>query len=187
VVEGSLASYAGFFASTPPTSESAFGVFWPCLVAADAVEHAVVLPDGTRVVIEPSPSTSSAGAAADPHVVTARDWGETVRAPLGAVCGGRSGDKGGNANVGLWTESDDAYQWLAEFLTDAQVRALVPEASELEIRRYRLPNLRAVNLVFVGILGEGVGSSTRPDPQAKGLAEYVRSRLVDVPAQLLGQ
>jgi len=109
-----------------------------------------------------------------------------VRRPLGTVCGGRSGDKGGNANVGLWTATDEAYDWLADFLTDAQVRMLVPEAAALAIRRYRLRNLRAVNLVFVGILGEGVASSTRPDPQAKGLAEYVRSRVVDVPRVLFG-
>jgi len=158
-------------------------------VPTDAVEHAVLLPDGTRVLIEPLATES---ASVDPVAVPvdgsgSRAWGETVRAPLGSVCGGRSGDKGGNANVGLWTATDDAYDWLAAFLTDAQVRALVPEAVELVIERYRLPNLRAVNLVFVGILGEGVASSTRPDPQAKGLAEYVRSRVVDVPRVLLGR
>jgi hypothetical protein len=189
VVELSLASYAGFFTSTPPSSESAFGIYWPCVVPTDAVEHAVLLPDGTRVLIEPLATES---ASVDPVAVPvdgsgSRAWDETVRAPLGSVCGGRSGDKGGNANVGLWTATDDAYDWLAAFLTDAQVRALVPEAVELVIERYRLPNLRAVNLVFVGILGEGVASSTRPDPQAKGLAEYVRSRVVDVPRVLLGR
>jgi Acyclic terpene utilisation family protein AtuA len=189
VVELSLASYAGFFTSSPPTGESAFGIYWPCLVPADVVEHAVVLPDGSRVVIEPLAIVSAGVAPVTVPVLSAttRSWGETTRAPLGAVCGGRSGDKGGNANVGLWTATDEAYEWLAEFLTDSQVRALVPEADDLEIRRFLLPNLRAVNLVFVGILGEGVASSTRPDPQAKGLAEYVRSRIVDVPAQLLGQ
>ena len=186
VVELSLASYAGFFTSTPPTSESAFGIYWPCLVPVDAVEHAVVLPDGSRVVIEP-PSGAGEPVGPTDAVAPPRDWGETVPAPLGAVCGGRSGDKGGNANVGLWTTTDDAYQWLAEFLTDTQVRALVPEAAGLELRRYPLPNLRAVNLVFVGILGEGVASSTRPDPQAKGLAEYVRSRVVDVPRALVAR
>jgi hypothetical protein len=185
VVELSLASYAGFFTSTPPTGESAFGIYWPCLVPADAVEHAVVLPDGTRVVIPPSPNEGGEPAPADPGGVTPRAWGETRRAPLGSVCGGRSGDKGGNANVGLWTATDDAYAWLSEYLTDARVRALVPEAADLELRQYRLPSLRAVNLVFVGILGAGVASSTRPDPQAKGLAEYVRSRMVDVPVALL--
>jgi hypothetical protein len=186
VVELSLASYAGFFTSTPPTSESAFGVYWPTLVPADAVEHAVVLPDGTCEVIAPAPNTTGdAGPGVDRGEAAPVDWGETVRAALGAVCGGRSGDKGGNANVGLWTATDDAYAWLSEYLTDGRVRALVPEAADLEVRQYRLPNLRAVNLVFVGILGEGVASSTRPDPQAKGLAEYVRSRVVDVPRVLL--
>jgi hypothetical protein len=48
-----------------------------------------------------------------------------------------------------------------------------------------LPNLRAVNVVVHGLLGDGVASSTRPDPQAKGLGGYLRSRLVDVPAALL--
>jgi hypothetical protein len=51
---------------------------------------------------------------------------------------------------------------------------------------FELPNLRAVNVVVYGILGEGVASSTRPDPQAKGLGEYLRSRVVEVPEGLLG-
>jgi len=48
-----------------------------------------------------------------------------------------------------------------------------------------LPNLRALNFVIVGLLGAGVAASTRPDPQAKGLGEYLRSRFVDVPVSLL--
>jgi hypothetical protein len=40
--------------------------------------------------------------------------------------------------------------------------------------------------VVHGILGAGVASSTRPDPQAKGLGEYLRSRVVEVPRELLG-
>ncbi len=108
-----------------------------------------------------------------------------MRVPLGTVCGARSGDKGGNANVGLWTWRDDTYAWLCEHLTPDRVRTLVPEATDLVVDRYDLPNLLALNLVFVGILGEGVASSTRPDPQAKGLGEYLRSRLVDIPVALV--
>jgi hypothetical protein len=48
-----------------------------------------------------------------------------------------------------------------------------------------MPNLRAVNFVVVGLLGDGVASSTRPDPQAKGLGEYLRSRHVDLPSELV--
>ena len=107
------------------------------------------------------------------------------RVPLGTLVGARSGDKGGNANVGLWARSDVAYRWLATELTVARVRELLPEAASLPVDRYELPNIRSLNFVVHGLLGEGVASSTRPDPQAKSLGEYVRSRLVDVPERLL--
>ena len=38
--------------------------------------------------------------------------GPTRALPLGTICGARSGDKGGNANVGLWVRSPQAYAWL---------------------------------------------------------------------------
>jgi hypothetical protein len=111
--------------------------------------------------------------------------GPTRRLPLGTIVGARSGDKGGNANVGLWARSDRGWAWLDEYLTFDEFRTLLPEAVDLEIRRHRFPNLRALNFVVVGLLGEGVASSTRPDPQAKGLGEYLRSRLVDIPVDLV--
>jgi hypothetical protein len=108
-----------------------------------------------------------------------------VRAPLGGVVGARSGDKGGNANVGLWARTDAAYRWLTEALTPETFLELLPEARGRPVHRYELPNLRALNFVVVGLLGEGVASSVRPDPQAKGLGEYVRSRFMDIPTTLL--
>ena len=36
-----------------------------------------------------------------------------------------------------------------------------------------------------GLLGEGVAASTRLDPQAKSLSEWLRVRVVDIPAELL--
>ncbi|MEX1007169.1 MAG: acyclic terpene utilization AtuA family protein [Acidimicrobiia bacterium] len=186
VTELALASYAGFFTTTPPGPESEFGVYWPTLVPVHAVEHTVVLPDGTRVVIDPPPPPvlASAGRALCDSVTPKRFVGTTDRVPLGAVCGARSGDKGGNANVGLWARTDGAYEWLHAYLTVDRFRSLVPEAAALAIERYELPNLRALNFVVKGLLGEGVASSVRYDPQAKGLGEYVRSRLVDVPIGL---
>ena len=110
---------------------------------------------------------------------------ETVRLPLGTLIGARSGDKGGNANVGLWARSDEAWSWLDGELGLERFRQLLPEADGLTVQRHAFPKLRAVNFVVVGLLGEGVASSTRPDPQAKGLGEYLRSRLVDVPVHLV--
>jgi hypothetical protein len=101
------------------------------------------------------------------------------------VCGARSGDKGGNANIGLWARDPAAYPWLRDHLTVERLRTLIPECAPLDVQRYELPNLSALNFVVTGLLGEGVAASTRPDPQAKGLGEYLRSRTVDIPSRLL--
>lgn len=184
-----LGGYAGFHTTTPPTSESAYGVYWPALVPADAVAQVVHLPDGSTVPIPHSPSGGAvpapAPAAQPAPQLPPGGSGQTVRVPLGTVAGARSGDKGGNANVGFWTRSEAAYPWLAAELTADRIRQLLPEAAQLEVRIHPLPNLRAVNVVVVGLLGQGVAASTRPDPQAKGLGEYLRSRLVDVPVELV--
>ena len=197
-MELALGGYAGFHTTTPPTAESAYGVYWPALVSAAEVEHTAVLPDGTRVVIPATraaagadggtklpfwrtsslPPEAAGGGALPPS-------SRQVRVPLGRVCAARSGDKGGNANVGLWARDAAGYAWLRDYLTTGRLRSLLPEAKDLAVRRFELPNLHALNFVIAGLLGEGVASSTRPDPQAKGLGEYLRSRLVTVPAALV--
>jgi hypothetical protein len=87
----------------------------------------------------------------------------------------------------VWARTDDAYAWLDELLTVERFKQLLAETRDLVVDRYPLPNLRAVNFVVRGILGEGVASSTRLDPQAKGLGEYLRAKVVDVPVALLEQ
>ena len=112
-----------------------------------------------------------------------------TRCYVGSI--GRSGDKGGDANLGLWVSHDgppdkhDArVTWLAKLITPRKIRELVPEAAELEIDVWTLPHLGAVNVVIHGLLGQGVAASTRFDPQAKGLGEWVRSRTVHVQESL---
>ena len=120
----------------------------------------------------------------------------TTRVPLGTFVHARSGDKGGNANIGLWVRQDPAgsedptrrsarIDWLLGFITVERVRELLPETSLLPVEVHPLPNLGGVNVIVEGLLGEGVAASTRFDPQAKALGEWVRSRLVDVPDELL--
>lgn len=189
-MELALGGYAGFHATTPPSSESEYGVYWPTLVPVSSLEQRVVGPDGTATVVEATPGVPAATEAtpAPPTQIAGPSLsGKTRVAPLGSVCAARSGDKGGNANVGLWTRDAAAYSWLRDTVTTDRLRELLPEAAGLEIRRYELPNVLALNFVVVGILGEGVASSSRPDPQAKGLGEYVRSRYLDVPVELLDQ
>jgi hypothetical protein len=189
VMELALGGYPGFHTTTPPTPESAYGVYWPTLVPAGLVGHAVVLPDGTRQVIPPTPAATPPAAPApagqQPSGRPAPAATVTRRAPLGLVCAARSGDKGGNANIGVWTRDPAGFRWLREYLTEDRLRQLIPEAAGLPVRRYELANLNAVNFVLAGLLGAGVAASARPDPQAKGLGEYLRSRYADIPADLL--
>jgi hypothetical protein len=193
-VELALASYPGFTLTSPPGEASPYGVYWPAMVPADEVEHVVVHADGRREVIphtQPgTPSTPLGTITADPHAEHGPSsggdrLGETRRLPLGTLIGARSGDKGGNANVGFWARTDEAASWLLDWLDEKAFRALLPEADGLRVDLHPLPNLRAVNVVVHGLLGEGVASSTRFDPQAKGLGEYLRSRHVDIPVSLL--
>ena len=182
-VELALASYPGFTLTSQPGQAMPYGVYWPALVDAAEVEQVVVHSDGQREVI---PHTPPGPPLASADVASAQtEPGQTQRVPLGTIIGARSGDKGGNANVGLWGRTDEAADWLLNWLDEAAFRALLPEADGLPISIHRLPNLRAVNVVVHGLLGEGVAASTRFDPQAKGLGEYVRSRLVDIPVSLL--
>lgn len=187
VIELYVAGFAGFYTTTPPTQASEFGVYWPTLVPASAVEQVVVHHDGTREAIEIAPAAQSATGevSARRHPDLANDFGPASRRPLGRVVAARSGDKGGNANVGVWTDTDERWEWLHAYLTAERFSELVPEAQGLPVRRYEFANLKALNFVIVGFLGEGVASCTRADAQAKSLGEYVRAIHTEVPDRLV--
>ena len=192
-----LGSYPGATPSAPPGRGGPYGVYIPAFVPQESVPHVAVLPDGTREDIAPPERTEpmgdghasdgldAAGAPIDDDEVGAATGGPSRREPLGTVLGARSGDKGGTANIGLWAQSDEAYRWMRETLTVEALRRLLPETAELPIERYELPRMRAINFVVDGLLGKGVAHGYRWDPQAKGLAEWLRSRVVDIPESLL--
>jgi hypothetical protein len=185
-VELGLASYPGYFGFGSPREAQAYGVYWPALVPSPLVHHDVVVVGGERTVVDSTaPGLAGAPVEALAVVLPPAPGGPTVRAPLGRVVGARSGDKGGNANAGLFARSAEAYAWLREYLTVERVRELYPEARGRDVDRYELPNLWSLNFVFKGLLEDGVASATRQDGQAKGLGEYLRSRVVDVPASLV--
>jgi len=184
-VELALASYPGFTVTAPPGEGQVYGVFTPGYVDAAQVPHVAVHPDGTRTQIPCATDTLELAPAEPPALPVPLPAGPTRRAPLGLIAGARSGDKGGSANVGVWVRTDEQWRWLANTLTVDLLKELLPEAAELEVTRHVLPNLRAVNFVIEGILGQGVAYQARFDPQAKGLGEWLRSRHVDIPESLL--
>jgi hypothetical protein len=185
VTELALANYPGFFGAGLTGGAQAYGVYWPSLVPASLVQQSVVI-GGERFGVAPVPLPDPPVVAdVPPFGSAAPPGGPVARAPLGRVAGARSGDKGGNANLGVWARSDEGYAWLAGFLSAARLKELLPETARLPVERHEFPALRALNFVITGLLGEGVAASTRLDPQAKSLGEWLRARLVDVPVALL--
>jgi hypothetical protein len=186
VVEVSLANYAGLFSmSGDARGAKSYGVYWPAVVPQSELSHRVVFGDGRAFEIglppcaERSPRVPAAPAPTPAHA------GETRMTAIGTIANARSGDKGGNANIGLWVKTGAQYDWLVSYLTPERLRQLLPEAGALEVRAYPLPNLLAINFVIVGLLDGGATETLRFDAQAKALGEYVRAKEVPIPVVLL--
>ncbi|MFG2215330.1 acyclic terpene utilization AtuA family protein [Streptomyces sp. NPDC048685] len=185
-IELALGSYPGFHVTAPPGKGAPYGVFEARYVPADEVPHIAVLPDGQRLNLAPPTTTRPLQDVAEPPLpAPLPDPGPTRSAPLGRIAGARSGDKGGDANVGVWAVDDDAWRWLAHELTVERFRELLPETAALTVVRHLLPNLRALNFTVHGLLGEGVAAQHRFDPQAKAVGEWLRSRHLPIPVSLL--
>ena len=184
-VELALASYPGFHLTAPPGDAQPYGVFTAGYVDRAEVHQAAVLPDGRSMPVPEPATTSALTPVAEPAVLPWTQAGPVRRVPLGLVAGARSGDKGGDANVGVWARDEASWPWLAATLTEDKLRELLPEAAGLPVTRYVFPNLRAVNFVIEGLRGQGVAAAARFDPQAKAVGEWLRSRCLDVPESLL--
>ncbi|MEH1127069.1 acyclic terpene utilization AtuA family protein [Micromonospora sp. CPCC 206061] len=173
-VELALASYPGCFLTTPPTDATPYGIF-----TADAVpqrEHVALHPDGARTAISPPTVTAAPPEAANVP-------GGPSRGSPPREVGTRSGDKGTDANVGVWVRSDEDYTRLRGWLTVDRFAELLPETAGLPVERYELPNLRAVNFLIRGLLAP----PAQVDPQAKGLGELLRARIADLSRVAAGE
>ncbi|MFF0245995.1 acyclic terpene utilization AtuA family protein [Streptosporangium sandarakinum] len=207
VVETALASYPGCYALTPPGNATPYGVYRPALIPAETVRPRVWLdgeevggdgagpygpgapgrPDGPEAPgrLEPAPRGVGDDLVTEPVPPGVGDGLETVRTSLGTIVGARSGDKGGDANLGVWVSTPERFGWLAGHLTAERLARLLPAVAGLRIERFELPNLLALNFVVHGLLGRGVSAGTRLDAQAKALGEELRAALTDVPRALL--
>ena len=186
VVELALSTVPGFFIpGSGPSAGSPYGVYSPALVPSNLVPQYVTVLGGERTVIDSVAPTSTTHVNANHGSHVEAPGGATTFAPLGQLFGARSGDKGGNANLGIFARSDEAFAWLDGFLSVEELRELLPEIRPLAVERFRLPALRSLNFVIHGLLEEGVAASTRQDAQAKGLGEWLRSRCVEIPTALI--
>ena len=160
-------------------------MYRPAVVPSDLVPQHVSLLGGNQTVVDSVIPSGEVSIEPIDAPLSDPPSEETVSAPIGRIIGSRSGDKGGNANLGVFARDPKSWMWLDSFLTTEKLRSLLPETSEMKIDRHRLPNILSLNFVIHGILEEGVAASTRQDGQAKSLGEWLRARVVEIPKDLL--
>jgi hypothetical protein len=165
--------------------------YYVTLLPQDEVEHRVHLWDESSFVVPPPPQskTYTAQQPSQPTTANAKtDFGPTTRGPLGWIVHARSGDKGSNANVGLWTRQADEWDWLRSLLsTDTMQLLLADEYNGKKIDRFELPELHAVHFLLHDHLDRGVSCSSTYDFLGKNVAEFLRSRHVDLPNRFLNR
>lgn len=105
----------------------------------------------------------------------------TIR--LGDIAYARSGDKGADANVGIIARTPDAFPILRRHLTAAAVQQFFKPLGVVNVVRYELPNLRALNFVLEKILDGGGSISLRVDAQGKALGQALLEMNLEVPDQ----
>ena len=179
-----LAGIPGMYGlSGGPGAASPFGVYRPAIVPSDLVPQYVHLRGSTTQIESIAPTGDPIDVEVTPS--SAVPVGDVIEVPLGAFVGTRSGDKGGDANLGVYARNEAGWAWIDHELTVERLRVLLPETAEMTIDRYRYPNLQALNFVIRGLLQEGVAASTRQDAQAKALGEWLRARVVAVPSPVI--
>lgn len=189
MVHTALAGIPGMYGlGGGPGAGKPYGVYRPAKVESDLVPQYVHMrPSNGNVSTTQVSSVAPTGDVLDVEVAepSAPLGGAALDAPMGLVVGTRSGDKGGNANLGVYVRSDEAWAWLDNFLTTDKLQELLPEAADLVVERHRFPRIRSLNFVLQGLLEEGVAASTRQDGQAKAVGEWLRSRVVPIPLELV--
>lgn len=172
-----------------------FMEIFPAIIPLHVIYHRVIFEDGTTLKA-PLPPATKIYATQRPSYETAApvslsEFGDTQPAPLGSIVHARSGDKANNCNVGFFVRNADEYPWLQSFLTIPRLRELLGddwpkgENGQQRVERCELPNLLAVHFRILDFLDGGIASSSRIDGLAKGVGEYLRSRLVDIPIKFL--
>jgi len=184
-VELALASIPGFTLTAPPAKETPIICHWPTLISEKHIQQKIFV-SGKEFIVESVLSDYDVLKCSPIKVKTiniAKD--KMTNMPLGRIFATRSGDKGGNANLGIWGKTPEEFAYLNKFLTIDKLKELLPDISEFQIERYELPNLFALNFYIKGVLGEGAAASLKIDPQAKTLGEYLRTKNIEVPKSLL--
>lgn len=100
---------------------------------------------------------------------------------LRKIAHARSGDKGSSANVAVFANTREGYEFLRDTLTPKMVEEYFKPMGVDTVIRYEVPNLEALNFILPNILAGGGSRSLRIDAQGKTLGEAILEMTLEVP------
>jgi hypothetical protein len=148
-------------------------------VTVDVDGHQIAMQEGARsggfdvksLPVEAPPAASSS-------------LGATETVPLVALAYGRSGDKGDNANIGIFARKPEYQPILDAEVTEEAVAEYFAHRIEGKVSRWRLPGIDGFNFLLRQALGGGGMASLKADPLAKAFAQMLLDMPVRVPAEI---
>ena len=186
IIELALANFPGWTGRSGVVPSGPYIEYWPALVDSKFIKEKVDFDGKTMEVIPTSQlDFEEVYYQKEPAEVKQITENPDTEIFFGDIFGTRSGDKGGCANLGVWSKNPEAYGFLFDYLTVDKLKELLPDLKSFEIDRFELPNILSLNFYIHGILQDGVSSSTRMDGQAKSLGEYLRAKKINVPKIIL--
>lgn len=103
---------------------------------------------------------------------------------LGEIAHARSGDKGGHANVGVIAYNELGFEHLRSVLTEAKVSEFFAGLQPVQVERFELPGVHALNFLLHDVLQGGASRSLRTDSQGKILGLAILEMLIPRPENL---
>ena len=156
-----------------------------CLVPKSQVPVTVDV-DGHRIALQEGARSGGFKASSLPAEAPAapRLGGSTAEVPLVALAYGRSGDKGDNANIGIFARKPEYEPILDSEVTEEAVARYFAHRIKGPVTRWRLPGIKGFNFLLRQALGGGGMASLKADPLAKAFAQMLLDMPVRVPADL---
>ena len=182
---GGVVGLAGSFGAGRVAPSPVIRMF-SCLVPKSQVPVTIDL-DGKQIALQEGArsggfSTASLPAEAPPAAKVAA--GETKTVPLIALAYGRSGDKGDNANIGIFARKPEYQPILDSEVTEEAVAQYFAHRIKGRVTRWRLPGINGFNFLLRQALGGGGMASLKADPLAKAFAQMLLDMPVKVPASV---
>jgi len=97
----------------------------------------------------------------------------------------RSGDKGAHVNIGVIAYNKEGFHFIDSLLNEELIKEYFSGLGIVEVEKYPMENLWAINFVLKKALGKGGSSSLRLDSQGKALGQALLEMPITIDLNIL--